>query len=371
MVALSSLAGAGWQFFGNNGLPLAGGKLFTYAAGTTTPLATYTSSSGATPHANPIILDSAGRVPNEVWLTSSASYKFTLKTAANVEIWTKDNVPGIADSADLAAFIASLASSSGASLIGTPLGITQAAVDDSLIMMAPWIGAAGDGTDCTAVVNAYLATKTRLHFPARVGTRATSRYGITGPLLVKQSGTHISFDKGARLVPVGGVNPGGGIRIEGAKPTSWVSLSADFLDGTNTLTVATDPGWQIGDWLEIRSDALIVGCPNVAGYNKIGIGRKITARTGTGPVTFTLQNATPYNFLIADNAIVGKCTMIEDVVIDCAQINDEEFGANIVWFPFYLKYCANVTLINPTAYGSKAPYGPDDSRGDFIKIWNL
>lgn len=95
MVALSSLAGAGWQFFGNNGLPLAGGKLFTYAAGTTTPLASYTSSSGATPHANPIILDSAGRVPNEVWLTSSASYKFTLKTAANVEIWTKDNVPGI------------------------------------------------------------------------------------------------------------------------------------------------------------------------------------------------------------------------------------------------------------------------------------
>jgi len=95
MVALSSLAGAGWQFFGNNGLPLAGGKLYTYVAGGTTPAATYTSSSGTTPHANPIILDSAGRVPSEVWLTTSASYKFILKTAANVEIWTKDNIPGI------------------------------------------------------------------------------------------------------------------------------------------------------------------------------------------------------------------------------------------------------------------------------------
>lgn len=95
MVELSSLAGAGWQFFGNNGLPLAGGKLYTYAAGTTTPLATYTSISGATPHANPIIMDSAGRVPSEIWLTSAANYKFTLKTSADVEIWTKDNIPGI------------------------------------------------------------------------------------------------------------------------------------------------------------------------------------------------------------------------------------------------------------------------------------
>jgi Pectate lyase superfamily protein len=123
MVALSSLAGAGWQFFGSNGLPLAGGKLYTYSAGTTTPLAAYTSSSGATPHANPIILDSAGRVPSEVWLTSALVYKFTLKTAANVEIWTKDNIPGIITAADLAAYVtytnlASTAVGKGSALAG-------------------------------------------------------------------------------------------------------------------------------------------------------------------------------------------------------------------------------------------------------------
>jgi hypothetical protein len=117
MVALSPLAGAGWQFFGNNGLPLAGGKLFTYAAGTTTPLATYTSSSGATPHANPIILDSAGRVPSEVWLTALLSYKFTLKTSANVEIWTKDNIaPGVS--------AAELAGTGGAAMVGLENGGT-------------------------------------------------------------------------------------------------------------------------------------------------------------------------------------------------------------------------------------------------------
>jgi hypothetical protein len=126
MVALSSLAGAGWQFFDSNGVPLAGGKLYTYAAGTTTPLAAYTSNSGVTAHANPIILDSAGRVPSEVWLTSTASYKFVLKDSSNVEIWTKDNIPGIANAVDVASLTAAvqaIESSAGAGLVGyTPTG---------------------------------------------------------------------------------------------------------------------------------------------------------------------------------------------------------------------------------------------------------
>lgn len=100
MVALSPLAGAGWQFFDNNGDPLSGGKLYTYAAGTTTPAVTFTSASGATPNANPIILDSAGRVPEEIWLTTGAAYKFALHTSLNVSIWTKDNITGISSGAN-------------------------------------------------------------------------------------------------------------------------------------------------------------------------------------------------------------------------------------------------------------------------------
>lgn len=95
-VFLSPIGGAGWQFFNNSGsAPLSGGKLYTYDAGTTTPLVTYTSISGATPHTNPIVLDSAGRIPGgEVWLTS-VPYKFVLKTSADVLIATYDNIIGI------------------------------------------------------------------------------------------------------------------------------------------------------------------------------------------------------------------------------------------------------------------------------------
>lgn len=93
-VFLSPIGGAGWQFFDNNGNVLTGGKLYTYAAGTTTPLASYTTSAGNTAHTNPIILDAAGRVPSgEIWL-SSARYKFALYTSVNVLIATYDNIAG-------------------------------------------------------------------------------------------------------------------------------------------------------------------------------------------------------------------------------------------------------------------------------------
>lgn len=94
-VFLSPVGGAAAQFFDNNGIPLAGGKLYTYAAGTTTPLASYTTSAGTIAHANPIVLDSGGRVPGgEIWLTA-ARYKFSLYTSINVLIATYDNIAGV------------------------------------------------------------------------------------------------------------------------------------------------------------------------------------------------------------------------------------------------------------------------------------
>ncbi len=84
------------QFFDGNGVPLAGGKLYTYAAGTTTPLTTYTDSTGTASNTNPVILDSRGEA--SVWLGDLA-YKFRLKTATDVDIWTVDNLTGVGSAA--------------------------------------------------------------------------------------------------------------------------------------------------------------------------------------------------------------------------------------------------------------------------------
>lgn len=85
------------QQFDANGNPLVGGKVYTYLAGTTTPAATYTDSTGSTPQANPIILNSLGLPASPIWLTGGVSYKLVVKTSADVTLRTVDNVSGIND----------------------------------------------------------------------------------------------------------------------------------------------------------------------------------------------------------------------------------------------------------------------------------
>jgi len=95
-VNLSPVGGVAGQFFDNNGNPLSGGKIFTYASGTTTNQVTYTNATGTIAHTNPIILDSAGRVPSgEIWLTDGLAYKFVIKNSNDVLIGTYDNIVGI------------------------------------------------------------------------------------------------------------------------------------------------------------------------------------------------------------------------------------------------------------------------------------
>jgi len=77
------------QFIDAAGIPLAGGLLYTYQAGTTIPQSTYTDSTGAVANTNPIVLDSRGEA--NIWL-GSATYKFRLADSTDTEIWTVDNV---------------------------------------------------------------------------------------------------------------------------------------------------------------------------------------------------------------------------------------------------------------------------------------
>lgn len=84
------------QEFDNNGNLLVGGKVLTYEAGTTTPKATYTDSTGTVANANPVVLDANGRAA--IWL-GDGGYKFVLTDADDVTIKTIDNVGGTSSTA--------------------------------------------------------------------------------------------------------------------------------------------------------------------------------------------------------------------------------------------------------------------------------
>jgi lysophospholipase L1-like esterase len=83
-----------FQFSNALGFPLAGGKLTTYLAGTTTPVATYQDQGLTTANPTTITLDSTGSCV--LWLDPTKNYKFLLKDALGVTQpgWPVDNVSG-------------------------------------------------------------------------------------------------------------------------------------------------------------------------------------------------------------------------------------------------------------------------------------
>ena len=100
------------SFTTSAGVPLVGGRLYTYDAGTNTPRPTYSDAAGTTPNANPVILDARG----EAMVFWQGAYKVVLRDASDVIIWTVDNVVG--GDVVLAADLATASSTKGGALVG-------------------------------------------------------------------------------------------------------------------------------------------------------------------------------------------------------------------------------------------------------------
>jgi hypothetical protein len=180
------------QLFTANGTPLVGGKLYTYAAGTTSPLATYTDSSGTSANPNPIILDSRGEA--SVWLDAT-SYKLRLVSDTDVEIWTVDNIAGagLANQQLVNEIAATYAASNGSSLVGyLPAGTgavattVQAKLRESVSVKD--FGVIGDGvTDDTAALKAVFDYA----IPLRIPVELEGNFLVTGsiqPYVFRNSG---------------------------------------------------------------------------------------------------------------------------------------------------------------------------------------
>lgn len=86
---MASLLPEGKQkYFNTAGVPMTGGKVYTYDAGTSTPRATYSDAAGLIPNPWPVVLDARG----EATIFWSGAYKVTLKDPDDVTIWTVDGI---------------------------------------------------------------------------------------------------------------------------------------------------------------------------------------------------------------------------------------------------------------------------------------
>ena len=84
------------QYCDDDGNPLSSGSLTTYAAGTSTPVATYSDVNLTVANTNPISLDAAGRpTSGSIFLTPGVSYKFILMDVLGATVATRDNIAAV------------------------------------------------------------------------------------------------------------------------------------------------------------------------------------------------------------------------------------------------------------------------------------
>ena len=145
-----------------NGDPLAGGKLYFYRTGTSTPKDTYTTRALSVANANPVVADSAGRW-GDIFLATDELYKVVLKDSADATIKTLDPV-GPADTVTDSALVEH--TTQGADAVAVTL--KSRLQDDHISVME--FGAVGDGStdDILAIEAAIAAAKLyerNLYFP--------------------------------------------------------------------------------------------------------------------------------------------------------------------------------------------------------------
>lgn len=128
---LSPIGNGGTPFMTQQGVVLAGGLIYTYLAGTTTPQATWTTPAQSVQNSNPIVLNSAGLPPQEIWLQQGTAYKFVVQDSLGNTLQTLDNISGINDtSVSVSEWVAS-------NLVSTFVSATQFTVTGNQTSVFP------------------------------------------------------------------------------------------------------------------------------------------------------------------------------------------------------------------------------------------
>ena len=164
----TTLIGNNFKGWNDDGTPAAGAYLYTYASGTTTPLATYTDATLGTPNANPVVLNSRGEA--NVWLgPSTYSLKLTTNTGTQIGS-TIDGVTSIDGliSASAATIEALYSAATGSTLIGYKASFTGAIQRTVQSKLSDFTSATDASVDTTGVTDCHAAIQAAINSGADV-----------------------------------------------------------------------------------------------------------------------------------------------------------------------------------------------------------
>jgi len=281
-----------------NGNSLAGGKLYTYASGTSTLLSTYTDYTAGTPNSNPVILDSTGCA--SVWLGNNA-YKFNLLDSNNVQQtnYPVNGVTRYSNYSEVASISSNLASqvyaSQGAGLVGyrqssTANGRTvQDRLQDSVSIKDYGAKCDGSTNDAQSIQNALNSGAKHLSIPS--GTCIVNTYGGNQVLayISSRDGFEISGEGPSSIIKLANNAPatsGSNFPIifeNGSSDTLKNAVFRDFtidLNGQNNLvsTIYENAFYFQGKETNVTFENLII--KNLVGTQGIRVGFDNTANFG-------------------------------------------------------------------------------------------
>lgn len=270
------------QYFSLAGIPLVGGKIYTYAAGTSAPKQTFTDAGAAQP--NPIPLNSRGEPTNAIFW--DGAYRVDVRDALGNLVYTVDNYQTPAMPNDLSSganglgagligfiyasvypigslgkWLQNLALGAGASFIGfiqdgagAVATTVQAALRESVSATRFGLSTgAADNSAALARIVAYVSTFSgtgllpRILVPAGTYNYLTSpNWGVTGlcleaigEVIFQHNGAGIAFniDGGAAGPGVVGVRILGNLRVSGNAATTKVV----YLRAVHHSTISVRP----------------------------------------------------------------------------------------------------------------------------------
>jgi hypothetical protein len=259
--------------------------LYTFTAGSSTPQTTYTTSVGNVSNSNPIELGSTGYPSSggnivSIWLTAGVSYKFTLKTSAGVDIWSRDNISGVND--------------------------TTSSVDQWVAGPAPTYVSATSFTlvgDQTATFHVGRRLKTTNSGGTVYSTISATAFGaVTTVTVVNDSGT---LDSGLSAVSYGllsAVNP--------STPITGLTLSAEQATTSGTaITFSGIPYWAKRITVNFSgvstnaSDALRIQIGDAGGLESSGYLSTASGLTNGGAVVVSQSSGA---FLVSTAGVAGS-----------------------------------------------------------------
>lgn len=327
--------------FDANGDPVPGGLLYTYIAGTSTPVATYTDVGLAVPHTNPIVLNSAGRPASGgselgVYLTPGTSYKFVLQTADGVPVWAQDQVAAVPTASQTVDVVGTA---------GEALGVNAAVYLSSGVRgktAGQWFLTDADFPDASAVATLTGVTLAAIPQAASGAIRTQGAVPFAGTPFTPGSVYYASATAGA---------------LTTALPTNVRSigqaldLTTLLLGGTLAapLGIPVDVPWVAADYTTTPAGTWTVPSANVIAHRYSLVGKTavyflhLSAGTTCPGGTTILQIKNPVPGANADGS--GTCVCGATTEMDVALTNTGN---------------ANISLVRPT--GTAWPTSLGDLR---------